>query len=110
MNHYLWWVPLVICWYAVANYLSVKNNADDTIWYQSKWFWMLLIMGFCPIWAIVSRVSNKLTADGMLYDTIIIISFPVCMILFGMTKHFAFINYIGLILVVMGLILLKVGQ
>lgn len=110
MNHYLWWVPLLIVWYAIANYFTVKNNSDTAIWYHSRWFWLTLLTNFNPLWAIISRLSNRLVFDGMLYDTILIISFPICMILFGMTKQFAIINYIGLIFIVSGLILLKLGR
>lgn len=43
---------------------SVQQNNTGHI----KWFFAVWAIGIIPMWAIVSRYSRNLSADGLLYD------------------------------------------
>lgn len=107
MSYFLW-IPVVVLWYFVYYYFSIRNNISDQIWYECKWFWLTLFLGWCPLWAIVSRVSNRIVFDGLLYDSLLVIIFPLSMIVFEQTTTFTVHHYIGMLMIVFGLILLKI--
>lgn len=105
--HYIWWVPTVVIWYTIYYFFTVKNNSDVGVWYQSKWFWCTWCMGLCPLWAIVSRVSHRIVFDGLLYDCLLVLIFPIAMILYNQATNFTTGNYAGVLMVVVGMILIK---
>lgn len=93
----MWWIPLVILWYAVYS-LASKYNQDE----GGHWFIIVLLLGFCPIWAFVSRYSKNLTTDAIIYDVIIITSLPITLSLFGYLK-WSLSQWVGLLLVSVGI-------
>lgn len=101
-----WWIPIVFAWYVLYNWIGHKNNSEDA----SNW-WMLWIvmLGAMQWWAIVSRYSKNLVIDGFLYDSLIIASFPLAMLLAGRLEGFTAGQKAGVALVVIGLILVKKG-
>lgn len=109
MNHYLWWIPASIAYYVVYYWLSVKNHQDPApIWYKSKWLWAMLLYGaVCPMWLIVCRISKNLTFDGLLYDIIMFLVFPISMFLLGQTVDFKTNQWVGLGIVVIGFFVMR---
>ena len=108
--HYLWWIPAVFVWYFVYYFLTVKNNVSEVSWWSDKWFWATSAMGFCPLWAVVSRISNRLVFDGMLYDTLLVLIYPFAMLAYGKMSDFSLTNYLGAGIVCVGLIMLRIGH
>jgi len=99
------WVPIVFIYYFFYNWLGWRNNQDGSSKY---WFYGMLLCGFVQLWALVSRYSNNILLDGMIYDIIIFLTFPLTMWYLGETSNFSLQQWIGLAVVVVGFVLLKV--
>lgn len=102
--HYLIWIPIVIIWYAVYAYVSKLSN--DTKSTTSLIY--VFILGLCPLWAIVTRISKNLIFDGMLYDIVLTLTFTITLIFLGGGKAFSNFNWMGLFLVILGFIFMKI--
>lgn len=110
---YIWWIPLVIANYVTYYWISIKNNEDQLLgnsWYTSKWFWIMFSMSAVQVWLFVSRFTSRMVFDGLLYDMIIVLVFPISMMIFGQTVHLNKLQWIGLIIVVFGFILLRLDN
>jgi hypothetical protein len=106
VNHYLWWIPLAIIYYAVLAWSWKKVNDYGTI----NWILMSYAIGaLCPIWIIVAKYSKRLMFDGMLYDVIMFMTFVLVMIFLGTGNKFELHNWIGVGLVALGFILMRIG-
>ncbi len=106
--HYLWWVPLTIVYYAVYSWLSKQNNEIG-----GHWLWIAFVFGaICPFWVIVSRISNRLLFDGMLYDNIMFLTYVSTLIFLGAHAKMSIHQWVGIGLVVIGSIMMRieVGQ
>ena len=72
------WIPSIILFYAAYSLASKQNQLSG-----GKWFWIVLLMGVFPGWAIVSRFSTNLLWDALLYDILMWISFMGILIYMG---------------------------
>jgi len=103
--HYLWWVPITIIYYIIFSWLSKQNNI-----FGGKWFWILFVFGaFCPMWIIVTRVSKNLLFDGMLYDNIMFLTYALTMLYLGAAEKMTISQWIGLIFIIGGSIIIRIG-
>ena len=102
MIHYLWWIPAAIVLYLSLAWLSVKSQELGGIY-----FWALALMPV-PLWAAVTRVSENLLIDGVIYDVILLLSFMGGFIMLGVSSGFTLHQYIGLVLAILGIILMKI--
>lgn len=102
---YMFWIPSVILWYMFYYIMSKINNSVKSIWI----FILMMVLGACPFWAIVSRSSKNLVFDGMLYDITMFLTMIVTFSLLGVGKSFAIYQWIGLVLVFVGFILMRIG-
>ena len=105
--HHIWWIPLVIAYYVVYAWVSKHNSVDTTVWYASKWFWIIIGMGVFPGWAIVSRVTTNLIFDGFLYDLLMVLGFYGMLLFVGEAESFCMSQWIGFVLTLVGLFLLR---
>ena len=98
-----WWVPCAIVMYSLYAWLTKQNNVHHT----PSWFWYMWLVGAIPLWNWVSRHSKALLTDGFLYDLVIILSYVVTLIILGEAKKFVFTQYLGLVLCLLGIVLMK---
>ncbi len=106
MWHYFWWIPSLFIYYFIYYWLSIQNNELG-----GKWFWIMFVFGaLCPLWLFVSRISKNIVFDGMLFDVLLFFVFPFTMIIFGKTVHFNVLQWIGLIIICVGFILLQIDN
>ena len=70
--------------------------------------WLYLCGALSPFWVIVSRLSTNLLFDGALYDILMCITFIIGMIIFGTGKGFTAMQWAGLTISMLGLVLMKV--
>jgi len=103
MIHYLWWIPSVILMYMGFAWLSIKSQELGGIY-----FWILAFMPV-PLWALVTRVSNNLLTDGLIYDIGMILGFTSGLIILGASSGFSVYQYMGLGVAISGIILMKLG-
>ena len=102
--HYLWWVPATIIFYAAFSWISVKSNQEEGL----KWPIILYVYGaLTPIWVIISKVSNRLLFDGLLYDNLMFLTYAVTIILLGAHAAMGTIQWCGVGLVILGSILMR---
>ncbi|MHA1437960.1 MAG: hypothetical protein ACTSPD_10320 [Promethearchaeota archaeon] len=104
--HYFWWIPAVALMYLWQAFLSQKVNVSASHW---KWFALLWMAGCIPLWTFVAKVTQNMMFDALLYDVIMTVAFIVGLIIFGACKSFCLIQWIGVSIVTIGLILIKIG-
>jgi hypothetical protein len=73
------WILAVIASSSFAGYLSYKSNISQDL----KWTVYLWALNILPIWAIIARYSKSLIFDGLLYDTLLIVSYTVAVVAFS---------------------------
>lgn len=103
MPYYVW-VPLTICVYFFSALFTYKNNTSSGY----MWFVITWVAGMVPLWSFISKHSKNLVFDGLLYDTVMVVSYTMFIMLF--TKEFgrlSLTNYAGLGLIFIGLFLFK---
>lgn len=104
MATYLWWLPATVLFYSVFAWLSVQSNER-----HGWWPWVLYLYGAsCPIWVLVSMRSKRLLFDGMVYDNLMFLSFVVTLLLLGAHTVSGW-QWVGLVLVVLGSVLMRVA-
>ena len=97
------WIPVIILFYFFLGYASYRNNVTN-----GGWVYLIWLLGLFPGWAIVSKYSNNLLFDGILFDTIMGASyvFGICYFT-GAWKSLSLLSTAGLVLTVIGLIIFK---
>jgi hypothetical protein len=105
MNY--WWLPVLLLISFGYVFLSKANN-------ESSGYKFILFMWFygcaTQLWPFVSKYSKRLLFDGMLYDVIFFASYTMFLILLTGTGKFSFVQYIGAAIIIVGFILLKIGE
>lgn len=104
MNYtYFLWVPLTLVYNFIVCWIAVKYNQVSFM----KGYIYLILFSFIPTWSLCSYYSKNLIFDGMLFNLIVIISSPIFMIMLGQNKNFTWINYVGIVVTIVGLYLIK---
>ena len=98
---YYWWIPFVMVLYFLAGYLSTLASQS---W---KWVGILMVVQFLGLWPIVARYSKNIAADGILYDVILLGSMYGAFWYFGQMDSFSILQWVGLGLAIIGVILMK---
>ena len=99
------WVPIVFAYYCFYNWMGWQNNQEGS---SQFWVYGMMVTGFLQLWVIISRYSTNILFDGMLYDILLFLTFPLSMWYMGETNTFSIQQWIGLIVVVIGFLILKV--
>jgi len=100
--HYIWWVPAAILYNIIYAWLSWKNNHFGGSYIAGLFIWNAL-----TLWLVISRISNHLIFDALIYDFIIITVTACTLICLGESRGFTPLNYIGMGAAVMGLLMMK---
>lgn len=101
MNWLFVWLGVFI-FNCLGAWVNLLNNQDP------KWFWLACIISICPIFPFISRYSPNILIDGIVYDVIIFFAYVITLFFLGCAKTFTFLNWLGVILTVVGIFLLKV--
>jgi len=105
MIHY-WWLPLMIAvWTATA--LLSKKSSDGAVY-------AVVIVGLFSIlagtlWGIVSYKNPHVLTDSLIWDVGQTVIFTTVLILAGTAAKFGAMQWAGLLLALVGLLLLKLG-
>ena len=97
------WIPITVVYNALACWISVKYNQTD-FWRTYMW---LVIISLIPTWAIAGYFSKNLIFDGLLFDMTLVLSSPFILAYFGQAMHFTVVNWIGVVLTLVGLFLVR---
>jgi hypothetical protein len=99
------WVILIAILYCSQSYFSIKNSEDKS---NFSFFMICFIAAIAiPIWPFISRYTNNLILDALLYDVILILSYSITMLTIS-NHSLSQYNYIGILFVVIGFILIKI--
>lgn len=106
MTPYLIWIPCVIAVNVTYAILSQKNNIEG-----GKWFLYTFIFGaLFQVWPFISKFSSNILLDALIFDIIIIITFIVTMYLLGASSKFGYISWIGVVLSIIGILMIKLEE
>ena len=102
---FLWIFFLILLNFASA-YISKRYNDVKNMYYTILFY----LIGMCltTVWIVVIKYSKNLMADSVLYDLILTLSFTSALVFVGCASHFNWINWVGLVLAMIGLVLLKI--
>ena len=106
MGRYLLWIPLAIIYNVIICWIVVKYNQTNFL----KTYCYIMIASLIPSWAIAGYFSKNLILDGLLYDMILVISGPIILTFLGQATHFTVVNWIGVVITIFGLFLVRVNK
>jgi hypothetical protein len=102
MSFYLIWVPALIILTALWAVIGKHVNENPT----SNFFYFLFFA--IPVWAFVSKYSRNLLFDSTLYDIIMSLVYFGTFLVLGCGANFSTIQWVGAIIAVIGLCLMKI--
>jgi len=99
-----WLVWFLLFWFYIGHtYINWRNNIHG-----GAWFWLAWAISIIPMFPLVVRYSKNLLIDGILFDIIMFLSYILTLLILGSGKAFNLLQWCGLILIVLGVILMKV--
>jgi hypothetical protein len=99
------WLIVLTVLMTVSAYFSVQQNTTGHI----KWFFAIWAIGIIPMWAIVSRYSKNLSADGLLYDfAITLIYYPALCYFSAEGFNMRWWQIVGFILGLIGMTMVRI--
>jgi len=102
MIHYLWWIPSIMVLTCGWAWISKVINQNP-----KSWLFFLMFLPI-PIWPFVAKISKNLLIDGLIYDFIVLLGYAGMFIYLGESKNFVLNQWIGLVLTLFGIVLMKV--
>ena len=99
---YSLWIPIVIIYYAIYTYLSKQYNESGSCLIP------IVLINCLPVWLLVAKWSKNLIFDALLYDMLMFFVGGVTLLLCGSGNNLNLHQWIGLVLIVGGFILMKV--
>ena len=99
------WIPLLVVLSVLGAYLS-KLNSENAGW---RYGIAMYLVGMVPIWVVVSKFSRNLLFDGMLFDTLLFVTYALTFCALGVGATFTPLQWFGCALMAVGGILLRVG-
>jgi hypothetical protein len=100
---YFVWIPLTLVFNFITCWIAVRYNQTSFL----KNYLLMVAISWIPTWSLASYVSKNLIFDGMLYNTIMIVSSPLIMMYLGQANKFSNLNYVGVFFTIVGLYLIK---
>lgn len=98
------WVPLLVIHIVVSSYVSCMSNARGTL----GWFLATALVGMLPMWALVSKYSHNVSADGLLYDSVVVLAYyPALLYFSGAAVSAPWYHWAGFVFVVFGITLTR---
>ena len=104
LNFTVIWVTYLIVHMTASAYFSYRSNIGG----GKTWFWLVVMLGMIPVWAIVSKYSKNLAADGMLYDTVItLVYYPALLYFTGTLGMMHWYHWLGFVMAIGGAMLVR---
>jgi hypothetical protein len=104
MSWFYLWVPIEILLALFGAWVSVKNNAQDSLsWFLLTWAAMAL-----PTWPIISKYSKNILFDSMLFDSILIVGYTLAIAYFS-EYRFNHYHVAGIVLYLVAFTIFKIG-
>ena len=101
-----WWIAPTILAYTLLAYESQLCNSIG-----GYHIYMVWVLGALPLWAIISRHSANLAFDGLLYDSIMTITYSISILYYtDSLKNIGINALLGGILIIAGLVIFRIGM
>ena len=102
----VFWLFILIISSIIGAYLSRQNNIS----HKAMWPWLIMLNGLCGIWlwTLVSKKSDNLIFDNVLYDVVLTTVYVLVFMYLGCGETFSVLNWVGVAVVVTGMILMKI--
>lgn len=68
----------------------------------------MTLAGFIPTWALTAYYSKNIIFDSLIYDMSLVVSSIIFFAILGKAEKFTFINWIGVFLAIIGLLLIRI--
>ena len=102
---YTIWITTLILYMSTYAWLCFQNNLYKT----PHWFVLSWLITIIPVWSVVSKYSNNLLFDSLLYDVVMVSTYTlVTAILMKDKLAFTTVNWIGMSVVIVGFIMMKI--
>lgn len=98
------WILFLIASSILGAYCAKLSNMK--VPYGSLYVFLSSMIGL-SIWMWVSRTTKNLLFDSVVYDVVMSVAFITGFVLFKCGTAFSVVNWIGLIIAVIGLVLMK---
>ena len=99
------WLLVLAVLMTASAFFSVQQNTTGNI----KLFFAIWAIGMIPMWAIISRYSRNLTADGLLYDfAITLIYYPALCYFSAEGFNLRWWHVLGFVLALAGVTLVRI--
>lgn len=102
MSQYLIWIPalilLTMLWALIGKHVNENPN--------SPFFFFLFLA--IPVWSFICKYTKNLLFDSILYDSLMTIVYTGTFILLGAGSNLTMVQWIGCIISILGLLLMKV--
>ena len=102
---YAIWIPLTIGYNYLMCWIPVKYTG-----YPTKMYLLMTICALIPTWSIAAYLSRELMIDSLIYDSLLVISSIIIFKSLGQAQNLSLINWIGIMLAVVGVIAAKYGH
>lgn len=100
------WIPIEVVFYSINAYFSKQNNEIG----GTKNAIAVIGLNLIPLWAFIAPDSNNLAFDGLLYDLIMVITGITTLTYLGVGQKFRIRNWVGAIMVIIGLVIMEIGS
>ena len=104
---YFIWIPYAIIFYIITAFFSKKLNDDPK---SLNYLMTLIIIQLFGIWPFVARYTNNIIFDSILFDLVIWAAYFITLLLMGCGKDFTSGQWVGVVLTVVGLVVLKFAE
>ena len=101
--HYLLWIPVTVVYNTLVCWFAVRYNAK----YFLKTYLSMTIVGLIPTWSLAAYYSKNLIFDGLVFDSVLVMTSPIIFCFLGEGHTFAVWNWVGVGLVIAGLVLTR---
>jgi len=99
----IWFWLAFFIFSCIAAKISLLSNQ-----YGGKWFVLIWIIYLVPFFPILTKITNNILIDSLIYDLIILLTYTSVYIFAGVSKAFTLIQYCGLGLTILGFIMMKI--
>ena len=101
-----YWITGLIISSVIGAFCSKQYN--DT--HRAMWSWFIILNGLAGIclWSFISKLSDNLILDNILFDTALSTTYVIVFIYLGCGETFSVLNWIGVLIVLTGIVLMKV--
>lgn len=102
----IFWLSLLIISSSIGAYCSKQSNAS----HKEIWTWFITLNGLFGIWlwTTIARKSDNLIFDNFLFDVTLSVVYIAVFMCLGCGETFSVTNWIGVSIVILGMILMKV--